>query len=729
MLIELLTLAKNLKVQGIDAGLVHRDFFRPGTSGHITLRAVLNEEGRIVRLVPTSSEDQDLWTLRKGNFKYFPAVRPSKKWSTPPICLDIDDERWNVLEKTLSAKDLRNLLLACNEDLQGVDLSDVDDQVARIAAWKPTDDSNEVVEALTLFSSAFNNFASNPRNSAQEIFKAVLRTLDSQCTPALQTGLATLLVGQRKIKKGQKPTREYPVQLCFDICLSKDPAFSLYTPRVRNVVLNCLHAEQQKNATKTSDTRCALTGNSAPLLSGPFPSWSAPPVINKPLNVYSKFSEAACNFRYHRANSDAFPVAEDAANQLVAALKAITDQPPGINWRPLYNGKFEKRKEAKDVLVVFPTIPAQNLRVAALFGPVDSDDGRKEFQDEARPMCEAFEKVSQDGDIPPYLVILLIRQISPGQIQLAYSARPGISDFAEAITLWNASGNNLPPGLRIPLPSKRSPSGMGRFKPTLLFPEQIVRLLSQVWIRDGTECAHQEAPSVGSVLDLFLHKPDIYREVAPNLLETVLTRNAVLLTKAGHVLHRDNPSAHELWRNFLSSAHPLRPDVALSRTTSLIGSLLYIMNSNVEDYMNESAFLVGKLLAAMDELHRTYCIAVRQGDIPNALIGNGLLGRAAESPARALEELTDRSRVYLGWARSADPQKADSERVRIAIHSARKVLRIVAPLSERLHTESSLDQMLQPVQKAHLFLGYLSPVLGKNEDADEAQTSESTGSK
>ena len=123
----------------------------------------------------------------------------------------------------------------------------------------------------------------------------------------------------------------------------------------------------------------------------------------------------------------------------------------------------------------------------------------------------------------------------------------------------------------------------------------------------------------------------------------------------------------------------------------------------------------------MDELHKRYCEVVRDGDIPNALIGNGLLGRASESPARALEELSERSRIYIGWARSAavDPKKPDE--IRIAVDSARKLLRLAQPLCETLHADESLEKELTPVQKAHLFLGYLSPVLGKDEkpDADD----------
>ena len=130
----------------------------------------------------------------------------------------------------------------------------------------------------------------------------------------------------------------------------------------------------------------------------------------------------------------------------------------------------------------------------------------------------------------------------------------------------------------------------------------------------------------------------------------------------------------------------------------------------------------------MDELHKCYCIVVRNDDVPNSLIGKGLLGRAADSPAQALAELSERSRIYMGWAKSVDitdlGEKAKKKN--IAIYSARKVLRLAAPLCEQLHAAGSLDAEMSTVQKAHLFLGYLSPVLGQ-EDEKEKPPEATTG--
>jgi hypothetical protein len=355
----------------------------------------------------------------------------------------------------------------------------------------------------------------------------------------------------------------------------------------------------------------------------------------------------------------------------------------------------------------------------------------KNFSDAARPVCEAFCREISRGATAEYLVILMIRQISKGQIQLVYTATPSIEKFVEAIDIWSASGVNLPAKLRVPLPSKKNPSSFRFYKPALLFPEDINRLLSHQWIRSGKESSRVNAPPVGMVLDLFLQKQGVWQGIACELLELTLAGANILLKSVGHILRRDNldwNSEEYLkgWSEFVNSAKSAKdkryPDYAFAQTISLIGSLLYAMNSKVENYVHESAFLVGKLLAMMDELHKCYCIVAREGDLPPTLIGNGLLGRAADSPARAIEELCDRGRIYLGWAKTAAAGEKASEKVKIAVNSARKLLRIAAPLCEQLHDDSDLDKTLEPVEKAHLFLGYLSPVLGGDEGKSDEPT-------
>jgi hypothetical protein len=226
----------------------------------------------------------------------------------------------------------------------------------------------------------------------------------------------------------------------------------------------------------------------------------------------------------------------------------------------------------------------------------------------------------------------------------------------------------------------------------------------------------------------------VWQDTARQLLETLIPRIEPLLTGAGNILHRFDRQNTSAWRDFAPKTETGQPDKRkpdpryyLAKSLSLIGTLLHALNSTPNHYMKETAYLVGKLLAAMDELHKCYCVAERKGDIPPTLIGNGLLGRASDSPEMAFDELCERSRIYLGWAKAVQLFGKETEGVKIAVHSARKLLRIIEPMAVELHQSAKLKQPMSAEGKAHLFLGYLSPVLGGKKESDEA-TTESTQS-
>lgn len=712
MLAELLQVARNLTAQKIDIPLSHEDFGKPGLSGHATFKVALDINGKIVKIESLLTQDAaGLWTLKKGKKRFFPCIRIS----APLIQLEPNDSRWKAVSDG-SPDDVREFFSSITHDsVQPVDLSGLcNEYVERISRWQPPE-GTVFIDQIHNFAKAFSLFAKNPKDVSKAIVDAVEAKLRQHISDEEMRMLLALLVGVRKESKKKGFTVEYKVQICLDFSPEDDLTFTLYQPRVSRIVLQCLNSEITP---KTNIGICSL-GGCGPLLRGSFPEWSVPPVISMPLSPFSKFSEAECNYRYGRADQDAFPVSADIARGLVGALRQLTsDEFKGRTWCPLKSGKLEKKKDREDILIAYPSFTASELSVVKLISNQqheedDAGNPYKRFADTAEPVIRAIKSRVAKSDLVEYLTLLLIRQISPGQIQLAYSAMPTIHEFGDAIQAWEMSGKNLPANLCVPLPSKTSSSGFSCLPPRLLFPEDASRVLSQQWIRDGTESMRLEGPSVGMVLDLFLRKPGVWQESAEQLLELTLMRTEALLVGAGHILHRDDRSTFELWKKFIATAQSgkerRRPDYSLSQTISLIGSLLYAMNSTVQDYKNESAYLVGKLLAMMDELHRCYCEVVRDGDIPNALIGNGLLGRAAESPALALEELAERSRIYIGWAKSVG--NAD-EKKKIAVNSARKILRLAQPLAEQLHTEQLLEKELSAVGKAHLFLGYLSSVLG-----------------
>ena len=753
MLSELYHIAKNLSHQGQEKLLVHADFGEPGLSGHLNLRLLLSEDGKIVRLEALQSTDAvSLWTLKKGNFKYFPAVRVPN----PLLEVPSDDSVWKTLKKP-TGEALQSMLSSRKDKLQPMNLLSEREQATRMMKW--AHDDQEAMSRIHAFAGQFLELTKDANVFATMLGTALEAALTSTTDERLLKPLQALLCGILKEPKNKPPEVEFKVQVIFDYIPKYEVAGCLYNPKSRQVVLECLNAEKADAPKKGKEHEvdvqvrdCAFEGRSMALLDGPYPDWSAQPVIGKAFKPYSKFSDAPCNYRYHVADTGGFVIGSDTAKELVAAGCSITS-PESRNktWRSLLNGKFDMRNgkkiETRDVLIAYPTFDWKELVPVSIFGRPDNERKSSEKSDDdeadttsasqvftqvAETFVNALTSVVPKSDLEcKYIRLLVLRAISPGQVQLAYSATPSCGDFATAVQRWVASEKNLPPRLTVPLPSKKAESGFGWFAPNLLFPDEAIRVFSHQWMRGGTESSRLQAPSVSDLLDVFLQREGVFRQdTARQLLETLLPRIEPLLIGAGNILHCINYQDLGAWRDFVPKTEAGQPDKRkpdpryyLAKSLSLIGTLLHALNSTPNHYMKETAYLVGKLLAAMDELHKCYCIAERKPrkdgtpDIPPTLIGNGLLGRAADSPELAFDELCERSRIYLGWAKSVQLSGKETEAVKIAVNSARKLLRIVEPMAAELHQSAKLNQPMSAEGKAHLLLGYLSPVLGGKEES------------
>lgn len=310
---------------------------------------------------------------------------------------------------------------------------------------------------------------------------------------------------------------------------------------------------------------------------------------------------------------------------------------------------------------------------------------------------------------------MAIRRVSEGQIQLVVSESPTVDDVIRGVNLWQAGVQNLPPiGLHVPADG----GGMVLERPTAPSPEQVIQLLQEQWMRDGA--THKRAgsrgghpfqpvpgPSIRDVLELML-APDGHSErTAQVILETTLQRIGPLLV--GLAGARIGSS------KYLEEYPPEVRRIAL-RACSVLGICLYRCGSRTGEYMRQSAFDLGRLLALADILHKDYCIVVRDKMVPPSLIGNAVLGTAFQNPASALSELAERIRPYIGWAKTVT--LPDNSEELIAVREARKTLQRFQPLVERLH-ENPLSDTCSDIQKAHILLGYLASPKLEDEDQED----------
>jgi hypothetical protein len=766
MLLEAYQLLKNRIGQGHAENQSHENFSTNVSRAYNTWRLILEKDGSIHGLeLMQDAEQAGYWSLVEGTSaktKRFPALRPT----LPLLQLAQNDP----LRDRLSPISDNNVKKITNELLEFVaptespensdksvcynpqDFLDAWETKAKVILdWKSTANSEltylqECVKSFGLFcgldeSKKWTHSEEQriPLGLAvgEKLLLAFVSVLRKPADAKKLKAIVDFILGKpEKIKTGNKKGQykiEVSTQLCIDLHLPESLGSTIYTPHLAKIAVKCLSASNAGGQPGV----CSISGKPDALLKTKFPDWDSGLFKTPP---FSKFRDAPCNQRYGKFGLDGLDISSVLARSLVGGLNdMIKPTQEWKTWVKLHNGRFKREKgkkpiPLKDLMLAYPSLDIDDLTTIDVFthrraeNTDEEADRATQFVSCAENLCLSLKGKSTlaSGDAD-YMRIMLVRAVSKGQIQLSYSATPTIKNFVAAIEAWTQSGNNLPHGIAVPLPFKGSPGEYRWRLPRLLFPEEISLLLTKQWNRDGSENTYIQGPSVGMVLDLFLRKQGVWEETARELLEMTLARNTSLLIGASHVLHRDDRQSLDLWKKFIAKAQfgkeKRRPDYALAQTISLLGSLLYAMNSKLQDYVNEPPYLVGKLLAMMDELHRCYCMVVRDRHMPNSLIGNGLLRRATDSPALALNDLCERSPIYIGWAKTAEITDNMSKENEIAIKSARKVLRLAQPLSEQLHGDPNLEKELSATGKAHLFLGYLSPVLGK----DEGETPPASG--
>ena len=124
--------------------------------------------------------------------------------------------------------------------------------------------------------------------------------------------------------------------------------------------------------------------------------------------------------------------------------------------------------------------------------------------------------------------------------------------------------------------------------------------------------------------------------------------------------------------------------------------------------MKSAGYNVGRLLSLADCLHREYCRHVRNGDVPNNLMGNALLQTVLDNPVRGLARLSERIAIYI-----APFERLHGEEYKLA-GWAKKQMGIV---TEQLSNED-LPGSTDDVLKAQILLGYLAHSESKQKGED-----------
>jgi hypothetical protein len=569
-------------------------------------------------------------------------------------------------------------------------------------------DTNDFVDLKSLF----DRFGKLPdiQIFADQLRSTIKSQIESGSLP--MDIVEILLVGKLTLYTGKRWERsDSTVQLAFDI----DNGATVYRKATRTILEIELEAQDiRAGETKSNGdfgNKCAY-GTTGPLQDSAFPNPRLPLVAEKGMPLVSMFSDASANTRYGLTDWAIVPVGQMLASQMAKSLLwATSEHREGKTWRGVASGIFDKSREQRDLLIAYVDgKPHIDAAIADFFGE-DQDSSDKQFEVDSKNVCDALRAITRELPSSKLLVFAL-RQVSPGQLQIVLSRSFDPMQIVTGAKLWNEGAKNLPP-ISVPLPKEngKAPEGGSPMTP---YPDQVVRLLSRQWIREGAKMDKQEpfspvpGPSLGSVIDLLVREPEKYESIARDLLRRSLIQVGPLLRGLVCAIRTNKKERYE--------QYPVKNRYQFLIACSTIGMVLHALNSRKEDYMQDSVFAIGKMLALADDIHRSYCVIVRDGSLPPSLLGNSLLSTAMENPSRALAILGDRLKIYIGWVKTAkETQGVDkvAEEKQIAIRTARNRRAQYEAFVESIH-DQGLPTKMDDVAKAHLLLGYLASTKESN---------------
>jgi len=731
MLSETWRLLQALERSGIMCSRKHKRIQVPGRTPPC-VRVCLNDDGKVKAIQDISEDDWPTWTVMEGNKNSFPVVRIQE----PLYSLSPEHEAWTKLGYGTNGRRRRpndqeridvfaNILKSASPQPLSSRTQSLwrrlrDQKAKELADCAETDPKLEPVKRLA---SCFILAANSPEELIKNVAAEAVARLSQDRLHAIDF-VEQLLVGKGPPKEnGKLPTMT--IQIAFDVEGVEGQCCSLYDHTTRDRLIEVLPQDlscesDTKNRAKTAfDDLDAFTGNPEDIEKKTFPKVDLPVpsarrtsdrVRRKRFPLASMFSEAHCNTRYGMTDARVFPLAKDRATKLKEALEEITsDSRREKTWQHVASGRFEtqggRKIERPDLLIAYvEDKPDLNVKTAGYFGQ-GSAVIETQFEVDSSAVCNAFRGIVNEK---PYsrLNLFLIRDVSKGQTQIVLAESPPVKEVLEAAERWQrVARENIPP-VRIYLPEdrKRKIPVKENAEPSAPYPDQVIRLLSHQWIRDGSVQQAIVGPGLGEVLNLMLRTEGKWKPAAQRLLSLLIQRVSPLLIGLFAAKHAFSHGAREPLDNY-----PRESRETALRAVAVLGILLDSLDSRKENYMRDAPYQVGQMLALADTLHKDYCMVVRGGQLPNSLIGTSLMRRALDNPVGALADLGERILEYVRWAKVAqisDNWDGNDQR-RIAVNEARKKLRQYQDLAEALG-QCELPNECNDLMKAQLLLGFLA---------------------
>ena len=350
----------------------------------------------------------------------------------------------------------------------------------------------------------------------------------------------------------------------------------------------------------------------------------------------------------------------------------------------IVKGETWGRADGKELIFAYPAIlPEAPPKLACIFGARKADDTEARFENYAEDVVDCLKGLSPSlKDVE--LRVFSLRKMDKARTKVVFHRNYSAQRLADAAKEWQQGCANIP-AIRMKAWGEEKGETI-LAEPETPFPLQICRL-PESCLETGRHERRREVNSIpkSAGIELLLDESAALRQ-APHLLTVALQNGKGLFLSLGNSLHRNEV----LKLDGFNKHKQLMP--------AILGLLLWKLGIGKESYMNNSPYLVGRMLKLADELHALYCKEVRKNSLPPQLLGNALMVAALDSPTQALAQLALRIAPYLGWARTNSTDSAGLSRY---------FLKEFGFVEGKLR-DIALPTRLDDPARAQLLLGYIS---------------------
>ncbi len=748
MLNELKIIADGLDEIGEGVELIHRDIFLPG--GSEALRIVLGETESIDSIEYMDAKQlANCWGIRTSKQDQFPCIK-----LTSPLRLR-GNEFYSAFYSYKSArkkdeeKAKEELIEQCQtvggsfEKISNYKESELVDllleqfpyeEELKLSEWPKKSYRKSILSRLDLLKDGdkeeiqivanlyrrYTSFDNDGLDLLRQLSKKIEETLKNNSTISSRI-LLNILFGENKVNnKGdvKDVTRSILV-------LDYKPSnlideFATARHRVNSISRYLIN----KSPISTKSGTCFLTGKEGNLYSDKFPdinlgkgkgvsqvilfskfdgNANKPPKLPKPTKPTVQ--------RYGRSGTNSYCLDNNEGSRLAETLIKIT----GNKYKGKIWESIPSEGKTQDLLIAFCRSPSAMLTPIITGCDIDDID---DYVNATSDVINSFRAGNLSFDEEVYFIIL--RKIDDGNQKIIYSISNSIEMLRVAADEWVAGCNNSP--------NFKLFAQIGKAKELLspwpVAPQRLVYLSKQKYIRDGQVSTSVPAISFSDLMKLFFSKDDSATQLAKRCLMKLSVQYEPLfshctLSKVQNVLEKKAQI----------KAIPKNNTQALNAVT-LLSVLLYKIGRNKEVYMNGFAYQLGQLCSAIDELHIGYCVGMRGGQVPNALIGNLTYSMALQNPTKALAALALRLKPYESWVRNPKTMSpSDNKPVDKAVKASFYAHKWLANQSVDINKHFIANDIeVNDTYKAELMLGYLAgrPFEGKG---SQSNTKESQGEK